>query len=134
MKLLEIRNQIIDFFQCKDTFLPEDLGKIKVPGEQEPVKKNLVEAAMNLLEEVKMVKSFRINDKEIGYVLEQSFGSDGQEVKIGLGTASIVSEIINSCRQANKIDGYVCNRMNITEEDIQSLCVICFGLLGKIAK
>lgn len=131
MTLVEIQNQIVTQFMKADTFsIPVDLKYIKVSKNQESIKEDIVRTVcLNLCEKGLCEVIISLDDK-VSFVLTSPLGSEGQDIQISLYTAELLSQIINQYREAlGQSEGFV-DKLNITEVDIQNLCVICAQLLN----
>ena len=131
MTLLEIRNQIVSCFIEKDTFvIPDDLKKIEVSDYQKSTKLELVQLALSELKEAKFCQAILSLDKEKAvYVLSEPIYSGGQQVMISMPTANAVAETVNTYAESLSDERFICNKMAVTDRDIQFLCIIINNLL-----
>lgn len=133
MTIIEIQNQIHSVFLKTDTFVfPDDVKKITVDKHQISSREGLVQKVLSIFEEKKMLISYPGSDGKTNYTLFAPLGSEGQEVAVSQSTAELLSEIVNQYRRANNIEGGMVDKLNISERDIQSVCLICTQLLNSM--
>lgn len=134
MNLLEIKNQIIEYLVKNKTFELADFNKVKVPEELEPVRVSAILESLKDLEENKFVRGLTRtgdSDDKSMWILETPIGYAGQEIKIGLTTATLIATLINRYCEANNLKEDYCNLLDITEGDLQNLCTILLKTLNE---
>jgi hypothetical protein len=116
-----------------DTFVyPDDVKKIKVDKHQIQGKEKLILSVLQTFEQSKMVIASKIDEKITHYTVYAPIGSEGQEIKISQVTAELIAELINQYRSANQISGGLVDKLNITDRDVQTVCVICTELMKSL--
>ncbi len=129
MTIVEIKNQLITHFYDNDSFdLDTDGKKIQIDDEMESMRSATIRAILGDLESSGIVKCIESSEKTI-WILVQSFHTFTQSVTISAASAEIIGDTINMFRDANDINGDVCDKMKITESDILNLVNICHVLL-----
>ena len=134
MTLVEIRNQILEHFSKEDFFSIKDhAGKITVSKNQTDIKNELIKLALKHLEETKLV-SYSKNELDEVWVLEVPLNLQGQEIMISFPTAEMIGVLLNRFKEVLGTKNrriYPTDVMNITEQDILQLCIVCQQLLEK---
>jgi hypothetical protein len=134
MTLVETRNQILEHFQKEDFFsLKDHSGKIMVSKNQADIKNELIKLALRHLEETKLVSHSKNEVDEI-WVLEVPLNLQGQEIMVSFPTAELISTLLNRFKEVLGTKSkrmYPTDVMNITEQDILQLCIVCQQLLEK---
>lgn len=134
MTLVEVRNQVITVLLKNNMFIMQnDLKAIKVPKVLSEIKQSLVESSFELLQEAGYVKKIN-SEKGLYWILEKDIASKEQSVVITPYTAEAVANVINQYREAMNIKNGEANKLSITEDDLQSLIVICSTLLNNVEK
>lgn len=131
MNLLEIKNQVIELLFKNPILEVSDFVKVKLPKELEPFRESLVRECLRDLEELKFVRAATKDGIKSIWLLEAPLGYSGQEIQIGLQTASTVASILNRWREATGKKDEFCNVMAISENDILNLCVIVMQELNQ---
>jgi hypothetical protein len=138
MTLVDIKNHIFSHLMTESTFsLSDDVTTVKITKEDltEVVAHHKVALFKTALTD--MVKSGVLVEVETVpglYVLTQPLNTYTQQVSISSITAEMVGDLINGFSEAmagDDEDSYVCNKMNITGEDVARLCHICHMILDE---
>lgn len=130
MTVIEIQNQIHQTLMKGDTYIyPDDNKKIRVSKTQLEARDAIIAAVLKLFEEKKMLLSYPVGEK-VFYTLYAPLGSEGQEISISQTTAELLAEIVNQYRASLKIEGGQVDKLRITDQDVQSICLVCTSLLA----
>ncbi len=134
MTITGVRNQVLTILIKNDAFvLNTDSAKIKVPKNLAPVKTQLIHASLEALEKSQYVRKVVTAD-DVFWLFESDISAQEQAVVITPYTADAIANIINQYREAMNIAPGECDKMRITEEDLQSIVVICGQLLNNVEK
>ncbi len=132
MTIISIRNQVLTILIKNGMFIMDsDVKAIKVPKQLIPIKPQLIEVAMDLLEKSLYVTKVVTTDNTY-WVLQGDMASKEQSILLSPYTAEAIANIINQYREAMHIAGGECDKLNILEEDLQSLVIICGTLLNNV--
>lgn len=134
MTLVEIKNQLVGHFLKEDTFsLKDHLKTIKVGKGQDKNKEGMVFGVLMKLEEEGLIMGSQ-NEENISFTLFRPLGSEGHQVMVSTGTANMIADIVNDYREAIGISGGVCDKLDITDLDLQNLCYINAQLMQGVDK
>lgn len=131
--LLEVRNQIAEYFLNSAVLDSADFVKIKVPDGLKDSKDSVIREALKDLEENKLIRGFKKDGADVKgqWCLETPLGYNGQQVAISIQTAALMAKMINQYRKANSINDDYCDLLEITEGDIHNLCLILAKTLSE---
>jgi len=128
MTLLHITTQIIGVL-CQDHFFSRDgFNGIKIDAKFEDSRDELIKAALEELVSTGMVR--QLVGKEI-WMMIMPPGSQGQELKLSLTTATWLAETINDFASANKLEIDVVSPLGIHEGHIQLILEIVHDLISE---
>ena len=128
MTLLDISNQLVDFFLRNEKFnLDENLASIKVNENYIEHSKQLVTVALDDLVRKDML--VKLNDKV--YLLKQPIANFTQSVTISPNIASAIADKCNIMKMGDEGEGEgdTTNPLDISEGDIVKLLIIIDTLL-----
>ncbi len=121
MTVTEAQAVLFDYFLGEDVFKMSDVKKIFLSIENEEIDKGIARLALQELESLKLIRSFRTEDEEEYWVLIKSLFHYNQDVAISSLTANTIASIINKkCEELGDEDNY-CNPAIVNETDIQNL-------------
>lgn len=121
MTIVEIKNQVLTHFFNNTIFsLSSDSQKIELDDDLKPLTEEVVRTVLVDLENLGLIKKVASAQKEI-WILTQSLTAFNQNVTITAATAEMISDTINSFREANEISGDISDKTKITEADIINL-------------
>ena len=122
------------WFAENDTFQITQLSRAMVGRDKEGCSDAELEAsfrcALGQLEKMELIKKAEAEDTEI-WVLQKSYLTVEQDVKISADTALAISEVLNNFCKI--IDDYKdeCDPSSIREKDVQNLIHICSYFMSK---
>lgn len=130
MTLLDINNQLVDFFLNEEKFsLTDNIKDIHIPETYTEYTRNIIVAGLdNLVNNGMLIK---LNDDL--YILKQPINSFNQSVILSPNIASAITDKVNMLSTEDDEED-TCNVLNITEEDIIKLLIIIDTLLEQTGK
>jgi hypothetical protein len=138
MTLVDIKNYIFSHLMTESTFsLSDDVVPIKLTKDEatQIVIQHKIALFKTALSD--MVKAGILADVEGVpglYVLTQPLNTYTQQVTMNSMTAEMVADLVNGFSEALLREGeepYVCNKMNISGDDVARLCHICHTILDE---
>lgn len=133
MTLLEIQNQLVNFFAANATFnVKKDIRKISVSKDQEKAKTEIVSTVLEHLCGEKFCQKVDNQDGDILYILISPLSSRSQSVSLNNSTANVLTQIITQYNLANENLEYTPDSLGITDNDIRNVCIICAQLMQTI--
>lgn len=133
MTIADIKNQLFSFFIKNDIFIIDsDLKKIKVTKTPDVLKKSIIIAALDSLEEEGVVSQLKDENKIIGYMSNVPLSQLSQQIEIGSQTSELIGEIVNQFYASEGVKDIAVDKMHITEYDIQQLAIITAKLLNNL--
>ena len=108
----------------------EVLGSKKIKGHSAKQAKAALKCALVQLEKMELIKKTQIDDSEV-WVLQRTYLTVEQDVKVSADTALAISEVINNFCKI--VDDYKdeCDPSSIKEKDVQNLVHICSYFMSK---
>ncbi len=132
MTITTIRNQAINILLKNEVFILSSDGKsLKFPKSLLSIKDKVIEKSFDLLEQTGYVTKIVTSD-DIHWILEEDLTLKEQMIPITPYTANGIANLINQYREAMEIKTGECDKMKITELDIQSIIIICGSLLNSV--
>lgn len=140
LTLIDVKNHLFSHFITESTFsVADDLASIKLPEDELTETLTTHKAAIFKTALKELAANGIITEVEGTsggvYVLMQPITSYPQTVTISPIVAEMVGDLVNEF--SDEIDGsndegfkYVCNKMNLSNEDIARLCQLCHMLLN----
>ncbi len=141
MTLLDIKNHLIGHFLSQSTFsLRDDLARVRLGGAYDEAlakggalaerKEPLFRAA---LEDMARSSILLELDKVNGvYILNQPLNTFNQTVTVSPITAHNVAELINGFAPMIGREDHVCNKLSITDMDLNALVQLCLAFRGQL--
>ena len=130
-----MRNQLISHLIKNDQFsLKNDSTSIKVSKNQDSMKNDLIKLSFIDLEKNRLVMHSKIGaENDEIWILESPLMSQGQDVGLSFSASEAIAGILNEFKEVlgNGKSIQPTNVMNITENDIVQLVLLCRQLLEK---
>ena len=129
MTVLEGSNKLFEWFSVEDNFnFDEDITKILSHPKKE--EKAAIKCALEEFEKLEILKSTEINAEKY-WILNKSFETFGQDVKLSPKSALLISQLVNSFCKILGVKDEECDPKAITEQDINNLLLICYHFVNE---
>lgn len=124
--LLDITNQIYEYFVDNTLFTQSEFEGINIPDGYESLKEGMIIGALDELERTGLIRQIA----EYTWIRSVPFGVEGQDVHLSPQICSGIAGVINTYLKANNLGADKCNAMNIDETDIASLLQIIAQIIS----
>ncbi len=141
MTLLDIKNHLIGHFLAQSTFSVRDhLAKVRMGAAYDEAldhggvlslyKEPLFRAALE--EMTKGGILLKLDEEEGLYILNQPVLAFSQAVPVSAITAHLVAELINHFAPLIGVQAYTCNKLAITDADLNAVTQICLAFKSEL--
>lgn len=129
MTVLEATQKLLSYFKDSKSFnLEKDALKICIISLNDELDKAIILKALSNLEQEKLISLVSYKKQEF-WVLNKSLDSYNQTLTISASTIKAIAEIINPISQKLSNPNSLVDTLNITENNIIDLILICQELL-----
>ena len=126
LTLLDLTNQISEYFLDHTIFTFDEFGAINIPKEYNEIRNDLISAALDEMESEGFIK--RVNEAQ--WILLKPIGFAGQDVHLSMETSVTVSATINAFLDAHNVPGNRSDALNLGEMDIVTLLQIIQSVIS----
>lgn len=134
MTLLQVKNQLINYFLSFDTFEFEK-NQLEVVFDKETAdfREPMLVAAFAEFEAAGIVKRMAIEGREI-WVLTQPINAFIQQVNVGPHVANMLASTIDGINELEEVDSGTCNVMKVGEDDLMRVIMFANEMLDVVEK